>query len=69
VTSCCVTDRTYRKVEDYSEDHGVLVDLPTDDRQASIGCTSCARPAVDDGDSRSGRWSGYVKTGCGRRAQ
>jgi phosphoadenosine phosphosulfate reductase len=30
----------------------------------SIGCVPCTRPA-NDGDVRSGRWSGQVKTECG----
>lgn len=31
----------------------------------SIGCAPCTRPTLAGEDSRSGRWSGQVKTECG----
>ncbi|MDK2971982.1 MAG: phosphoadenosine phosphosulfate reductase [Candidatus Sumerlaeota bacterium] len=31
----------------------------------SIGCAPCTLPSGNDGDERSGRWSGTVKTECG----
>ncbi|HBI05121.1 MAG TPA: phosphoadenylyl-sulfate reductase [Paenibacillaceae bacterium] len=31
----------------------------------SIGCATCTLPVSEEGDSRSGRWSGFTKTECG----
>lgn len=51
------------------ETHRRRFDLPehplADRGYTSIGCWPCTRPAVDDDDSRSGRWAGQTKTECG----
>jgi len=36
-----------------------------DQKYPSIGCEHCTLPVEEDGDSRSGRWSGSNKTECG----
>jgi phosphoadenosine phosphosulfate reductase len=63
-----IVDWTDQMVEDYIEEHGVMVNLLRQDGYASIGCAPCTRRAVD-GDARSGRWSGSGKTECGIHLQ
>jgi phosphoadenosine phosphosulfate reductase len=56
---------TKADVETYITDHGVLVSPLLARGYLSIGCAPCTLPAALDGDARSGRWVGKVKTECG----
>jgi len=56
---------TRADVEAYFARHPLPVHPLFHDGYASIGCAPCTRPVSDDGDERSGRWSGMGKTECG----
>jgi len=52
-------------VEDYTAEHGVLVNPLFLDGYTSIGCEPCTRRALPGEDPRAGRWAGLAKTECG----
>jgi phosphoadenosine phosphosulfate reductase len=56
---------TQADVDQYIEDHDVLVNPLRADGYPSIGCSPCTRPAAPGADVRSGRWVGLRKTECG----
>ena len=52
-------------VEDYIEEHGILVNPLRDEGYPSIGCQPCTRQVVAGEPSRAGRWAGTGKIECG----
>lgn len=56
---------TSAQVDDYIEQHGVLVNPLRQLGFASIGCAPCTRPVAEGEDPRAGRWAGSDKTECG----
>ena len=52
------------RVWHYLRTHDLPYNKLHDQGYASVGCTHCTRPAVDD-DERAGRWQGQVKSECG----
>ncbi|HEY8788391.1 MAG TPA: phosphoadenylyl-sulfate reductase [Actinopolymorphaceae bacterium] len=56
---------TDNDVEDYIEQHGVLVNPLMDDGYPSVGCAPCTSQVADGEDVRSGRWAGRAKSECG----
>jgi phosphoadenosine phosphosulfate reductase len=56
---------TQADVDDYVEEHGVMLNPLRAAGYASIGCAPCTRPVADGDDPRSGRWTGFNKTECG----
>lgn len=56
---------TDQDIQDYIDQHGVLVNPLVYEGYPSIGCAPCtAKPELGD-DPRSGRWQGLGKTECG----
>lgn len=55
-------------VQDYIDDHGVLVNPLLYDGYSSIGCAPCTAKPLAGADPRSGRWQGLSKTECGLHA-
>ncbi len=56
---------TQADVDDYTREHGVLVNPLADDGYPSIGCKPCTRRVALGEDARAGRWAGFQKTECG----
>jgi phosphoadenosine phosphosulfate reductase len=56
---------TDEDMQDYIEEHGVLVNPLVDEGYPSIGCAPCTAKPVLGADPRSGRWQGLAKTECG----
>jgi phosphoadenosine phosphosulfate reductase len=52
-------------MQDYIDQHGVLVNPLVYEGYPSIGCAPCTAKPVDGADPRSGRWQGLSKTECG----
>jgi phosphoadenosine phosphosulfate reductase len=52
-------------VQDYIDEHGVLVNPLVYEGYPSIGCAPCTAKPVEGADPRSGRWQGLSKTECG----
>jgi phosphoadenosine phosphosulfate reductase len=52
-------------VQDYIDEHGVLVNPLVYEGYPSIGCAPCTAKPVEGADPRSGRWQGSSKTECG----
>jgi phosphoadenosine phosphosulfate reductase len=55
-------------MQNYIDEHDVLVNPLVYDGYPSIGCAPCTAKPVDAGDPRSGRWQGLAKTECGLHA-
>ena len=56
---------TDQDVEDYIEEHDLIVNPLTRQGYPSIGCATCTLPVAPGEDPRSGRWAGSTKTECG----
>ena len=56
---------TDEDIQDYINEHGVLVNPLVYEGYPSIGCAPCTAKPVDGADPRSGRWQGLGKTECG----
>ncbi|MQA86760.1 MAG: phosphoadenylyl-sulfate reductase [Streptosporangiales bacterium] len=56
---------TQEDVDNYIEEHGILVNPMVYDGYPSIGCAPCTRQVAAGDDPRSGRWAGQGKTECG----
>ncbi|RJO69913.1 phosphoadenylyl-sulfate reductase [Nocardia panacis] len=54
-----------RDMQDYVEQHGILVNPLVEEGYPSIGCAPCTRKPEPGSDPRSGRWAGLAKTECG----
>ena len=59
---------TDEDMENYIDEHGVLVNPLVYDGYPSIGCAPCTAKPLSDADPRSGRWQGLSKTECGLHA-
>lgn len=59
---------TDEDMQDYIDEHGVLVNPLVYDGYPSIGCAPCTAKPVAGADPRSGRWQGLSKTECGLHA-
>lgn len=55
-------------VQNYIDEHDVLVNPLTYDGYSSIGCAPCTAKPLAGADPRSGRWQGSAKTECGLHA-
>ncbi len=55
-------------VQNYIDEHSVLVNPLIYDGYSSIGCAPCTAKPLADADPRSGRWQGLAKTECGLHA-
>ncbi|MEU7141171.1 phosphoadenylyl-sulfate reductase [Nocardia sp. NPDC046473] len=53
------------EMQDYIEQHGILVNPLVEEGYPSIGCAPCTRKPAPGADPRSGRWAGLAKTECG----
>ncbi|QBS43750.1 phosphoadenylyl-sulfate reductase [Nocardia sp. CS682] len=53
------------EMQDYIEQHGILVNPLVEEGYPSIGCAPCTRKPEPGSDPRSGRWAGLAKTECG----
>lgn len=58
-------DWTESDVWNYISDHDLPVHPLYHQGYTSIGCAPCTRPVQIEGDTRSGRWAGKLKTECG----
>lgn len=56
---------TDEQVEQYIEDHDLIINPLTKQGYPSIGCATCTLPVAEGEDPRSGRWAGSNKTECG----
>lgn len=54
-----------QEIEDYIEQHQVIVNPLLSHGYPSIGCEPCTRPVAPGQHSRSGRWTNREKTECG----
>jgi phosphoadenosine phosphosulfate reductase len=59
---------TDEDMQNYIDEHGVLVNPLVYDGYPSIGCAPCTAKPVAGADPRSGRWQGLSKTECGLHA-
>ncbi|OCB30303.1 phosphoadenosine phosphosulfate reductase [Mycobacterium malmoense] len=59
---------TDEDMQNYIDEHGVLVNPLAYDGYPSIGCAPCTAKPVAGADPRSGRWQGLSKTECGLHA-
>ena len=55
-------------VQNYIDEHDVLVNPLVYEGYPSIGCAPCTAKPVEGADPRSGRWQGLAKTECGLHA-
>ncbi|OBH13294.1 phosphoadenylyl-sulfate reductase [Mycobacterium sp. E1747] len=55
-------------MQNYIDEHGVLVNPLVYDGYPSIGCAPCTAKPLAGADPRSGRWQGLSKTECGLHA-
>ncbi|MGO4613103.1 phosphoadenylyl-sulfate reductase [Nocardia sp. 2YAB30] len=53
------------EMQDFIEQHGILVNPLVEEGYPSIGCAPCTRKPEPGSDPRSGRWAGLAKTECG----
>ncbi|MQA03564.1 MAG: phosphoadenylyl-sulfate reductase [Streptosporangiales bacterium] len=53
------------QVQEYVDEHQVLVNPLLADGYCSVGCGPCTRKLQPGEDARAGRWAGMVKTECG----
>jgi phosphoadenosine phosphosulfate reductase len=56
------------EMQNYIDEHDVLVNPLVHEGYPSIGCAPCTAKPVEGADSRSGRWQGLSKTECGLHA-
>ena len=56
---------TQEQVDDYAEEHSLLVHPLRPLGYLSIGCAPCTSPVQPGEDPRAGRWRGKAKTECG----
>ncbi|NLV78310.1 MAG: phosphoadenylyl-sulfate reductase [Rhodococcus sp.] len=52
-------------MQNYIDEHGILVNPLVDEGYPSIGCAPCTVKPLPGADPRSGRWAGRAKTECG----
>ena len=55
-------------MQNYIDEHDVLVNPLVYEGYPSIGCAPCTAKPVEGADPRSGRWQGLAKTECGLHA-
>jgi phosphoadenosine phosphosulfate reductase len=55
-------------VQNYIDEHDVLVNPLVYEGYPSIGCAPCTAKPAEGADPRSGRWQGLAKTECGLHA-
>ena len=60
-----IVDWSDQQVEDYIQDHNLIINPLTTQGYPSIGCATCTLPVAEGDDPRSGRWAGSNKTECG----
>src|SRR6266702_943119 len=60
-----IVEWSQQEVDDYINEHGVLVNPLVYDGYPSIGCRTCTARVEAGADPRSGRWAGTAKTECG----
>jgi phosphoadenosine phosphosulfate reductase len=59
---------TDQDIQDYIDEHDVLVNPLVHEGYPSIGCAPCTAKPAEGADPRSGRWQGRAKTECGLHA-
>lgn len=59
---------TDEDMQDYIDEHDVLVNPLVYEGYPSIGCAPCTAKVAEGADPRSGRWQGLSKTECGLHA-
>src|ERR1700746_3706375 len=59
---------TDQDMQDYIDEHDVLVNPLVYEGYPSIGCAPCTAKPVEGADPRSGRWQGLAKKECGVHA-
>ncbi|MGO9157140.1 phosphoadenylyl-sulfate reductase [Mycobacterium sp.] len=59
---------TDEDLQDYIDEHDVLVNPLVYEGYPSIGCAPCTARPAEGADPRSGRWQGLAKTECGLHA-
>ncbi|OBF08108.1 MULTISPECIES: phosphoadenylyl-sulfate reductase [unclassified Mycobacterium] len=59
---------TDEDMQNYIDEHEVLVNPLVYDGYPSIGCAPCTAKPIAGADPRSGRWQGLAKTECGLHA-
>ena len=60
-----IVDWSDQQVQDYIEQHSLIINPLTQQGYPSIGCATCTLPVAEGEDPRSGRWAGSNKTECG----
>ncbi|MGA9872453.1 MAG: phosphoadenylyl-sulfate reductase [Rhodococcus sp. (in: high G+C Gram-positive bacteria)] len=55
-------------MQQYIDEHSILVNPLVDEGYPSIGCAPCTVKPAPGADPRSGRWAGKAKTECGLHA-
>lgn len=65
VKVCPLIHWTWKDVWRYVHKNDLIYNPLHDRGYPSIGCFHCTKPAIDENDLRSGRWSGQGKTECG----
>lgn len=56
------------EMQQYIDEHSILVNPLVDEGYPSIGCAPCTVKPAPGADPRSGRWAGKAKTECGLHA-
>ncbi|MDJ0394555.1 phosphoadenylyl-sulfate reductase [Rhodococcus sp. G-MC3] len=56
------------EMQQYIDEHSILVNPLVDEGYPSIGCAPCTIKPAPGADPRSGRWAGKAKTECGLHA-
>ncbi|QNG18407.1 phosphoadenylyl-sulfate reductase [Rhodococcus triatomae] len=59
---------TDEDMQNYIDEHSILVNPLVDEGYPSIGCAPCTSKPAPGSDPRSGRWAGQAKTECGLHA-
>jgi phosphoadenosine phosphosulfate reductase len=59
---------TDEDMQNYIDEHDVLVNPLVYEGYPSIGCAPCTAKPIEGADPRSGRWQGLAKTECGLHA-
>ncbi|MBP2212175.1 phosphoadenosine phosphosulfate reductase [Rhodococcus ruber] len=55
-------------MQNYIDEHGILVNPLVEEGYPSIGCAPCTAKPLPGADPRSGRWAGRAKIECGLHA-
>ncbi|MGP0077180.1 phosphoadenylyl-sulfate reductase [Mycobacterium sp.] len=63
-----LADWTNEDMQNYIDEHDVLVNPLVYEGYPSIGCAPCTAKPIEGADPRSGRWRGHAKTECGLHA-